>query len=191
MSHHWIAEVLLNMTLNLNKQISSPNMFFLTDYFEFNWEWIIIAKFDVYLQFISGCQIDMESVHSAIRPLLLTLGDHRSLNPSVIQRLSYITQLFPNTFNEKLCEQLLVGNTSNVIWEIKVVLGKKIYSHSWDRNIRQFWRQEKCCPTEGLGNPILVSKILQHPRLGKQILDTRMGFPCHSLNGVLDSIIPW
>ncbi|XP_076072619.1 transformation/transcription domain-associated protein-like isoform X5 [Mytilus galloprovincialis] len=58
-------------------------------------------------KFISGCQIDMESVHQAIRPLLLTLGDHRSLNSNVIKRLSYITQLFPNTFNEKLCEQLL------------------------------------------------------------------------------------
>ena len=22
-------------------------------------------------------------------------------------------------------------------------------SHSWGRNIRQFWRQEKCCPTPG------------------------------------------
>ena len=22
-----------------------------------------------------------------------------------------------------------------------------LISHSWDRNIRQFWRQEKCCPT--------------------------------------------
>ncbi|XP_065923524.1 transformation/transcription domain-associated protein isoform X7 [Magallana gigas] len=62
---------------------------------------------DCMKKFISGCQIDMESVHTAIRPLLLTLGDHRSLNASVIQRLSYITQLFPNTFNEKLCEQLL------------------------------------------------------------------------------------
>ena len=34
---------------------------------------------------------------------------------------------------------------------------------------------------------------LQHPRLGKprrglQILDTRMGFPCPSLNVVLDSV---
>jgi transformation/transcription domain-associated protein len=57
-----------------------------------------------------GCQIDMESVHTAIRPLLLTLGDHRNLNSSIIQRLSYITQLFPNTFNEKLCEQLLVSS---------------------------------------------------------------------------------
>ena len=28
------------------------------------------------------------------------------------------------------------------------------HSHSWDRNIRQFWRQEKCCPTlEGETSP--------------------------------------
>ena len=46
-------------------------------------------------------------VHVAIRPLLLQLGDYRTLNLNVIQRLSFLTQLFPNTFNEKLCEQLL------------------------------------------------------------------------------------
>ncbi len=49
----------------------------------------------------------MEIVHTSMRPLLLKLGDHRSLNLHVIQQLSYLTQLFPNTFNEKLCEQLL------------------------------------------------------------------------------------
>ncbi len=51
----------------------------------------------------------MEVVHTAMRPLLLMLGDYRTLNLNVIQRLSYLTQLFPNTFNEKFCEQLLVS----------------------------------------------------------------------------------
>ena len=55
--------------------------------------------------------MDMEIVHTSMRPLLLKLGDHRSLNLHVIQQLSYLTQLFPNTFNEKLCEQLLTHLT--------------------------------------------------------------------------------
>ena len=42
-----------------------------------------------------------------MRPLLLMLGDHRSLNLLVVPRLSYLTRLFPNTFKEKLCEQLV------------------------------------------------------------------------------------
>ncbi|XP_052224459.1 transformation/transcription domain-associated protein-like isoform X9 [Dreissena polymorpha] len=58
-------------------------------------------------QFIANGQIEMEIVHSAMRPLLLMLGDYRNLDLNVIQRLSSLTQLFPNTFNEKLCEQLL------------------------------------------------------------------------------------
>ena len=31
---------------------------------------------------------------------------------------------------------------------------------------------------------------LQHPRLGKQIMDTRMGFPCPFHSVVIDSISP-
>lgn len=60
------------------------------------------------LQFIGGFQIDMEGVHTEMRPLLQKLGDYRNLQLSVIQRLTYLTQLFPNTFNEKFCDQLLV-----------------------------------------------------------------------------------
>ena len=68
--------------------------------------WIYLSFF--IFQFISGGHIVLEVVHSAMRPLLLMLGDHRNLDLNVIQRLSSLTQLFPNTFNEKLCEQLLV-----------------------------------------------------------------------------------
>ena len=56
---------------------------------------------------LTGTQIEMETVHAAVRPLLLLLGDYRSLSTSVILRLSHTTQLFPHVFNEKLCEQLL------------------------------------------------------------------------------------
>lgn len=42
-----------------------------------------------------------------MRPLLMTLGDYRNLTLNGTKRLSYLTQLFPSMFNEKLCEQLL------------------------------------------------------------------------------------
>lgn len=57
--------------------------------------------------FIASGSIEPDIVHRAMRPLLLMLGDYRNLDLNVIQRLSSLTQLFPNTFNEKLCEQLL------------------------------------------------------------------------------------
>ncbi|XP_053373271.1 transformation/transcription domain-associated protein-like isoform X1 [Mercenaria mercenaria] len=62
---------------------------------------------DCMKKFIASGHIEMEIVHGAMRPLLLMLGDYRNLDLNVIQRLSSLTQLFPNTFNEKLCEQLL------------------------------------------------------------------------------------
>ncbi|XP_041366452.1 transformation/transcription domain-associated protein-like [Gigantopelta aegis] len=58
-------------------------------------------------KFIAGCTIDTETVYNSIRPLLMKLGDFRSLTLNVIQRLSSLVQLFPNTFNEKLCDQLM------------------------------------------------------------------------------------
>ena len=46
-------------------------------------------------------------VHLCVRPLLTLLGDFQNLNLSVTKRLSYLTQLFPTIFNEKLCLQLM------------------------------------------------------------------------------------
>uniref|UniRef100_T1JAK1 Transformation/transcription domain-associated protein n=1 Tax=Strigamia maritima TaxID=126957 RepID=T1JAK1_STRMM len=65
------------------------------------------ASFECMKKFIVSTTVDIELVHNAVRPLLMTLGDYRSLSLNIVQRLSYLTQLFPNTFNEKLCEQLL------------------------------------------------------------------------------------
>ncbi|XP_012269997.1 transformation/transcription domain-associated protein isoform X2 [Orussus abietinus] len=65
------------------------------------------AAFECMQKFIAGFQIDMESVHAIIRPMLLTLGDHRNLSLNCVKRLSYLTQLFPSTFSITLCEQLL------------------------------------------------------------------------------------
>lgn len=64
------------------------------------------SAFQCMKKFISGNGIKTETVHKHIRGLLIHLGDYRHLNLNVIQRLSYLTLLFPNTFNEKLCEQL-------------------------------------------------------------------------------------
>ncbi|KAK3867130.1 hypothetical protein Pcinc_027378 [Petrolisthes cinctipes] len=64
------------------------------------------TAFECLKKFQSGCQIDMEVVHNAMRPLLGLLCHYRSVNLQVIHHLSYLTQLFPYTFNEKLCEQL-------------------------------------------------------------------------------------
>lgn len=65
------------------------------------------AAFEGMKKFISGFNIDKETVHAGMRPLLLTLGDYRNLKLNGTKRLSYLTQLFPPMFNEKLCEQLL------------------------------------------------------------------------------------
>ena len=65
------------------------------------------AAFECMQKFIAGFQIDMESVHATMRPMLLTLGDHRNLSLNCVRRLSYLTQLFPSTFSITLCEQLL------------------------------------------------------------------------------------
>lgn len=65
------------------------------------------AAFECMKMFISGFQIDKDSVHTIIRPMLLTLGDHRNLNLNCVRKLSYLTQLFPNIFSVTLCEQLL------------------------------------------------------------------------------------
>lgn len=60
-------------------------------------------------KFIKGGALESvkELVSVNIRPLLLMLGDYRSLNMSVLQKLTCFMELFPELFNEKLCEQLL------------------------------------------------------------------------------------
>ncbi|KAL0100349.1 hypothetical protein PUN28_019603 [Cardiocondyla obscurior] len=65
------------------------------------------TAFECMKTFIAGFQLDMESVHTMMRPMLLTLGDHRNLSLDCVRRLSYLTQLFPSTFSVTLCEQML------------------------------------------------------------------------------------
>ncbi|CAG2066618.1 unnamed protein product, partial [Timema podura] len=58
-------------------------------------------------KFIAGCHLDEQVVSMAMRPLLEKLEDHRNLTLNSAKRLSYLTQLFPTSFQEKLCDQLI------------------------------------------------------------------------------------
>lgn len=44
-----------------------------------------------------------------MRPLLMMLGDYRSLTLNVVNRLTSVTRLFPNSFNDKFCDQMMVS----------------------------------------------------------------------------------
>ena len=69
-----------------------------------NQDWTIIFS-----QYVSGFQIDMTMVHATMRPLLQYLSDFSNLNLHRIRVLSSLMQIFPHTFNEKLCEQMIVS----------------------------------------------------------------------------------
>ncbi|KAL5497639.1 hypothetical protein EMCRGX_G014148 [Ephydatia muelleri] len=49
---------------------------------------------------------DIELVHGALRPLLMMLGDYHNLSPDLLQKLTHMIELFPTSFNEKMCEAL-------------------------------------------------------------------------------------
>lgn len=65
------------------------------------------TAFECMQKYNLGSTAEKEFLHQNSRPLLLALGDHRNLTISIVKRLSYLTQLFPAMFNEKLCCQLL------------------------------------------------------------------------------------
>ncbi|XP_072379030.1 transcription-associated protein 1 [Diabrotica undecimpunctata] len=65
------------------------------------------TAFECMKQFKAGYPIDSKLVYTTVRPLLLTLGDVKTLTLNGVKMLSYLTQLFPHVFKEKLCEQLL------------------------------------------------------------------------------------
>ena len=56
---------------------------------------------------VEHSQADIELVHAALRPLLMTLGDYRNLTPPLLVRLTYMIELFPTSFNEKMCNSLM------------------------------------------------------------------------------------
>ncbi|KAG7262611.1 hypothetical protein CRUP_016852 [Coryphaenoides rupestris] len=59
------------------------------------------------LEFLEGATIEVDQIHTHMRPLLMMLGDYRSLTLNVVNRLTSVTRLFPNSFNDKFCDQMM------------------------------------------------------------------------------------
>ncbi|XP_034070184.1 transformation/transcription domain-associated protein isoform X2 [Gymnodraco acuticeps] len=57
--------------------------------------------------FLEGATIEVDQIHTHMRPLLMMLGDYRSLTLNVVNRLTSVTRLFPNSFNDKFCDQMM------------------------------------------------------------------------------------
>ncbi|MEQ2174097.1 hypothetical protein GOODEAATRI_004275, partial [Goodea atripinnis] len=60
-----------------------------------------------YTEFLEGATIEVDQIHTHMRPLLMMLGDYRSLTLNVVNRLTSVTRLFPNSFNDKFCDQMM------------------------------------------------------------------------------------
>ncbi|XP_031698815.1 transformation/transcription domain-associated protein [Anarrhichthys ocellatus] len=58
-------------------------------------------------KFLEGATIEVDQIHTHMRPLLMMLGDYRSLTLNVVNRLTSVTRLFPNSFNDKFCDQMM------------------------------------------------------------------------------------
>uniref|UniRef100_A0A3Q2UJ62 Transformation/transcription domain-associated protein n=1 Tax=Fundulus heteroclitus TaxID=8078 RepID=A0A3Q2UJ62_FUNHE len=59
-------------------------------------------------KFLEGATIEVDQIHTHMRPLLMMLGDYRSLTLNVVNRLTSVTRLFPNSFNDKFCDQMML-----------------------------------------------------------------------------------
>nr|XP_018903777.1 PREDICTED: transformation/transcription domain-associated protein isoform X3 [Bemisia tabaci] len=92
---HYIPAVTDKVFLSLYQALDKPN------------PELQEAAFECMKTFIAGAELDRALIRDALRPLLTTLSDVRSLHVSGARRLSYLVQLFPHSFNEKFCEQLL------------------------------------------------------------------------------------
>ncbi|XP_053269961.1 transformation/transcription domain-associated protein isoform X1 [Pleuronectes platessa] len=58
-------------------------------------------------KFLEGATIEVDQIHTHMRPLLMMLGDYRSLTLNVVNRLTSVTRLFPTSFNDKFCDQMM------------------------------------------------------------------------------------
>lgn len=65
-------------------------------------------------QFLEGATIEVDQIHTHMRPLLMMLGDYRSLTLNVVNRLTSVTRLFPNSFNDKFCDQMMVSRCATL-----------------------------------------------------------------------------
>uniref|UniRef100_S4RST8 Transformation/transcription domain-associated protein n=1 Tax=Petromyzon marinus TaxID=7757 RepID=S4RST8_PETMA len=58
-------------------------------------------------KFLEGTTIGMDQIHNLMRPLLMLLGDYRSLSLNVVRRFTSVTRLFPSSLNDKFCDQIM------------------------------------------------------------------------------------
>lgn len=64
--------------------------------------------FECMKQFMANVTIETETLNAAVRPFFqCIIQDYRSLTANVVQRLIYLSQLFPNTFADPICEKML------------------------------------------------------------------------------------
>ena len=68
---------------------------------------LVEAGYECMKKFISGFQVDMDTVQQFTGQMLRTLQDYRNLNINFITRLCYLAELFPTVFSERLSDQLL------------------------------------------------------------------------------------
>ena len=65
------------------------------------------AAYECMQKFISGFPIDMEIVQQMMRTVLQQIQIPANMNLNLITRLYYFAQLFPQLFNQEICEVLL------------------------------------------------------------------------------------
>uniref|UniRef100_UPI00358FE8D5 transformation/transcription domain-associated protein-like isoform X3 n=1 Tax=Myxine glutinosa TaxID=7769 RepID=UPI00358FE8D5 len=58
-------------------------------------------------KFLEETTIGMDQIHNLMRPLLMLLGDYRSLTLNVVRRFTSVTRLFPSSLNDKFCDQIM------------------------------------------------------------------------------------
>ena len=61
-------------------------------------------------------QSDIELVHSALRPLLMMLGDFRNLNPSLLTKLTHMVELFPTLASPPQTQKIKSSKLCKLFW---------------------------------------------------------------------------
>ncbi|KAF7204723.1 transcript variant X2 [Nothobranchius furzeri] len=93
-------------------------------------------------KFLEGATIEVDQIHTHMRPLLMMLGDYRSLTLNVVNRLTSVTRLFPNSFNDKFCDQMMQHLRK---WMEVVVITHKGGQRSDGSVSKHFYHQMKIC----------------------------------------------
>lgn len=65
---------------------------------------ISVTGFECLKKYKTYAKVDFEALKNTLRQLL---GECRRLAPNAIQKINYMTQLFPEVFNDKICETMV------------------------------------------------------------------------------------